>query len=148
MPDRLFIRALVTFDISRNKLRTEATNALADALCDAAPALGALSDVNLLGNHIGVERANKLVKLMESHRNLETLCGFRGNETELDLRGRYESLGTGCGVLVANEVRKIAGLTRLNVSAQSLGGHRDMHVGWVSDVAGVQALAAAILECK
>ena len=70
--------------------------------------------MNILANHIGVDQANALIKIMESHESLKTLCGFSGDETELDLSGR--GLTTGCAVLVAYEVKNNGALTSLNIS--------------------------------
>ena len=55
---------------------------------------GAISNVNILSNNIGAEQANKLIKIMENHSNLKTLCGFSGDETELDLSNK--NLSAGC----------------------------------------------------
>ena len=101
--------------------------------------------VNLLSNEIGAEQANELIKIMESKPNLKTLCGFSGNETELDLS--QKGLRAGCAVLVANEVKNNGALTSLNISNNSLGGHYHRRK-WISNMSGVKALAAAIPECK
>ena len=39
-------------------------------------------------------------------------------------------------------------LTSLNISANELGGYEDFEGEWISDMAGIQALAAAIPQCK
>ena len=77
--------------------------------------------------------------IMKSKDNLKTLCGFSGDETELDLSDK--GLTAGCGVLVANEIKNNGALTRLNVSDNNLANHG-------GDMSGVEALAAAIPECK
>ena len=41
--------------------------------------------MNILSNSIGAEQANELIAIMASKPNLKTLCGFSGDETELDL---------------------------------------------------------------
>jgi hypothetical protein len=108
---------------------------------------GALSNVNILSNNIGTEQASQLIKIMANKPKLKTLCGFSGNETELDLS--YEGLSTGCGVLVGNEVKNNGALTSLNISANKLEGYEDLDTGeWISDMTGIQALAAAIPQCK
>ena len=53
---------------------------IADGLCANA----AMASVNILSNNIGAEQANKLIAIMASKPNLTTLCGFSGDETELD----------------------------------------------------------------
>ena len=97
--------------------------------------------MNILSNRIGVEQANKLIKIMDSHRNLKTLCGLRGDETELDLSDK--ELGSGCGVLVANEVKNNGALTSLNLSENEL---CDIDVDGYGEynASGVTALCDAI----
>ena len=56
----------------------------------------------------------ELIKIMESHSNLKTLCGFSGDETELDLSKK--DLTAGCGVLVSNEIKNNRALAKLDIS--------------------------------
>ena len=79
---------------------------------------GVISNVNILSNNIGVEQANEFIKIMESHSNLKTLCGFSGDETLLDLSNK--NLGAGCGVLVANEVKNNRELMILDISKNKI----------------------------
>ena len=74
--------------------------------------------VNILGNDINVECANAFIEIMDSKASLKTLCGFSGNETELDLS--QKDLTAGCAVLVANEVKKNGVLASLNMSNNML----------------------------
>ena len=106
----------------------------------------ALSSVNMLNNGIGVEQANALVDIMKSKDNLKTLCGFSGDETELDLSSKR--LTPGCAVLVANEVKNNGAVTNLDISNNRLGGYYNAYAEWISDMNGIKALAAAIPECK
>ena len=80
-------------------------------------AKGALVTVNIMCNHIGIEQANEFIKIMESHSNLKTLCGFSGDETLLDLSNKNlgAGLGAGCGMLVANEVKNNRELMILDI---------------------------------
>ena len=78
---------------------------------------GALTSLNILSNDIGVEQANALIETMKSKDNLNTLCGFSGGETELDLSGK--GLTAGCGVLVANEIKNNGAMTSLNLNLSS-----------------------------
>ena len=75
--------------------------------------------VNLLANNIGVVQANALIEILKSKDTLKTLCGFSGNETELDLSG--QGLNAGCGVLVANEVRDNGALVSVNLLNNAIG---------------------------
>ena len=89
--------------------------------------------MNILSNDIGTEQANELIKIMESKDNLKTLCGFSGDETELDLS--HKGLRAGCAVLVANEVKNIGALTSLNLASNLL------------KAEGAKQVAAALPEC-
>jgi hypothetical protein len=48
---------------------------------------GALSSANLLWNHIGIDQAKALATILKGHSALKSLCGNRGDETELDISG-------------------------------------------------------------
>ena len=67
--------------------------------------------MNILSNDIGAEQANALIKIMESKSNLTTLCGFSGDETELDLSEK--DLTAGCALLVANAIKNNEALVKL-----------------------------------
>ena len=62
-----------------------------------------LSSINLLGNQTSPELAQGLIKIMESHKNLTTLCGIQRNEAELNLSNK--NLGAGCAVLLSSELQ-------------------------------------------
>jgi hypothetical protein len=79
------------------------------ALADVMPDMGAMSSVNVLGNSIGVEQAQELIKNLQAKDKLTTLCGFSGDETELDLSNK--NLSAGCAVLVANEISDMAAMS-------------------------------------
>jgi hypothetical protein len=70
-----------------------------------------LSSANLLGNSIGVEQAQALLKIKEAKPGLTTLCGLSGEETELDLSGK--KLGRGCAILLASEMDANGSLSSL-----------------------------------
>jgi hypothetical protein len=57
-------------------------------LASELPDKGALSSVNLLFNGIGTEKAQALVIILKEHPALKSLCGNKGNETELDMSGK------------------------------------------------------------
>jgi hypothetical protein len=83
---------------------------------------GAISSVNVLGNFIGVEQALELIKILHTKEKLTTLCGFIGDETELNLSKK--NLSAGCGVLVANEFSDMRALLSLNISDNQLVGKK------------------------
>jgi hypothetical protein len=78
------------------------------ALVNAIKNHGGLSIVNLLSNNIRPRQARELIKLMESKDKLITLCGFSREETKLDLDNA--NLGSGCAMLIANEIEQNAAL--------------------------------------
>jgi hypothetical protein len=80
---------------------------------------GSLSSANLLGNSIGVEQAQALLKIKEVKPGLTTLCGLRGDETELDLSGKGLT-GPGCAILLAPEMEANGSLSSLDVSSNQL----------------------------
>jgi hypothetical protein len=50
-------------------------------------------------------------------------------------------------IALASAIKNMGAMTSLNISDNRLGGYYDSGK-WVSDMSGVQALAAAIPECK
>jgi hypothetical protein len=78
---------------------------------------------------MGVGQAQKLVSILQAKRKLTTLCGFRGDETELDLNAgsvssttRAAGLSGGCAVLIANEVNHLEGLLVLKLGRNGFKG--------------------------
>jgi Ran GTPase-activating protein (RanGAP) involved in mRNA processing and transport len=96
-------------------------NGAADALvlADEIKDMGSLSSANLLGNRIGVEQAQALLKIKEAKPGLTTLCGLSGDETELDLSGK--GLSAGCAILLAPEIEANGSLVSLNLAENYLG---------------------------
>jgi hypothetical protein len=93
------------------------------ALADAIPDMVAILSVNILKNGIGVEQARALVIILKEHPTLKSLCGNRGNETELDMSGKMN--GAGDAVMLAAEVIDNGALTSLDISNNQLvGGNR------------------------
>ena len=72
-----------------------------------------LVSVNILGNYIGAEQAQNLVKILEEHKKLKSLCGNTGNETELDMSGKH--LGDIGVTLLTPEIVANLALTDLNI---------------------------------
>ena len=70
-----------------------------------------MSSVNLLGNWIGVEQAQALLKIKEAKPGLTTLCGLSGDETELDLSGK--GVLPRCAILLAPEMEANGSLSKL-----------------------------------
>ena len=77
-----------------------------------------LTSMDILGNNIGAEQAQKLIELLDTSATLKTLCGFTGEEVELDLSKR--SLSASCAVLVANEIKVNRALTSIKINDYAL----------------------------
>ena len=101
---------ITELDLSNNKLNSVAAKILSEDIQDR----GQLSSANLLGNWIGVEQAQALLKIKEVKPGLTTLCGLSGDETELDLSGK--GLSAGCAILLAPEIQANWSLSSLTFS--------------------------------
>jgi hypothetical protein len=75
--------------------------------------------VNLLKNSIGFGQATDLVSILKEHPTLKSLCGNKGNETELDMSGKMG--GAEDAIMLAAEVVDNGALTSLNLANNSLG---------------------------
>ena len=62
----------------------------------------AISSVNLLKNDIGTDEAKALVSILKEHPTLKSLCGNRGDETELNMSGKMK--GAGDAIMLVPEV--------------------------------------------
>jgi hypothetical protein len=111
---------------------------------------GSLTSINLLMNEIPVKQAQALVETMQAQQTLTTLCGVGREESELDFssqgiaRGRrggctfvhnhwlsfsdgnvvtkwVRRLGAGDAVLIANDIKNMDALTKMNLSGNSIG---------------------------
>jgi hypothetical protein len=89
------------------------------ALANAIPDMGAISSANLLKNDIGVEQAGALVIILKEHPTLKSLCGNKGDETELDMSGKMK--GAEDAVMLAAEFVDNGALTSLNLSSNDIG---------------------------
>ena len=102
--------------------------------------------VNILKNYIGVEQANILVGILKEHPTLMSLCGNKGNETELNMSGKMD--GAEDAIMLAPEIVANGALVSLDMSSNHLAGYWDSSGTWISDMTGIKALAAAIPECR
>jgi hypothetical protein len=103
-------------NMSGKKIGVEGAIMLAPEIVDN----GALSSANLLKNHIPVEQAQELEKIMRAKQNLTTLCcGLSGKETELDFSG--QDLEAGDAVLIANDIKDNGALSVVNVMGNNTG---------------------------
>jgi hypothetical protein len=89
--------------------------------------------VNLLKNSIGVGQAKDLVSILKEHPTLKSLCGNKGNETELDMSVKVN--GAGDAIMLAAEVVDNRAMTSLNLASNELG------------VEGAKIIAACLPKC-
>ena len=90
----------------------------AAVLADELPAKGALVSANLLNNNIGAEQAQKLATILKEHATLKSLCGNKGDETELDMSGK--KMGPDGAIMLAPEIVANGTLALLNISNNQL----------------------------
>jgi hypothetical protein len=81
-------------------------------------AKGAILSANLLKNGIGVEQARALVIFLNEHPTLKSLCGNKGDETELDMSSKMK--GAEDAIMLVGEIDNGA-TTSLNLGENDLG---------------------------
>jgi Ran GTPase-activating protein (RanGAP) involved in mRNA processing and transport len=87
----------------------------------------AVSSVNLLKNKIGSDQAEALISMLKEHPTLKSLCGNRGDETELDMNGKMD--GAGDAIMFAAEVIDNGAMPGLNLAGNNIG-QLVMSDGW------------------
>jgi hypothetical protein len=97
-----------------DKLEGTGIIALATAISD----MSAISLVNLLLNNIGVDQAEGLVGILKKHPTLKSLCGNKGNETELELSGKMR--GAGDASMLVPDIIDNGALTKLDISGNNI----------------------------
>ena len=100
--------------------------------------------VNILNNSIGTEQAQNLATVLKEHPTLKSLCGNKGDETELDMSGK--NMGADGAIMLAPEIVANGALTSLNVSNNALCGTAVIHGRpyGTFDASDVTTLAIAI----
>jgi hypothetical protein len=79
----------------------------------------AISSVNLLKNDIGVDQAKALAHILKEHPTLKSLCGNKGDETELDMSSKMS--GAGDAIMLVAEIIDNGALIKLDISNNSIG---------------------------
>ena len=74
--------------------------------------------MNILKNYIGVEQANILVGVLKEHPTLMSLCGNKGNETELNMSGKMD--GAQDAIMLAPEIVANGALAILDISGNAI----------------------------
>jgi hypothetical protein len=88
------------------------------ALADVISDMGAILSANLLKNRIGVAQAEVLVSILKEHPTLKSLCGNKGNETELDMSGKM--WGAEDAIMLIAEIVDNGALSYLSLSKNAL----------------------------
>ena len=79
---------------------------------------GALSSANLLGNRIGIDQAKAFATILKEHPALKSLCGSKGDETELDMSGKMD--GAGDAIMLVPELIDNGALLVLYLTSNNL----------------------------
>jgi hypothetical protein len=80
--------------------------------------MGAISSVNLLKNDMGTDQAQALVSILKEHPSLKSLCGNKGDETELDMSGKMK--GAVDAIMLVPEIIDNGALLVLNLASNNL----------------------------
>jgi hypothetical protein len=122
----------------------------------------AISSVNVRFNDIGTEQAQALANILKEHATLKSLCGNKGNETELDMSGEPgKRLGAEGAIILAPEIADNGAISSLNLSQNALTSGKYNRISLLSgtksdpvkhpynyetDMSGLIALADAIKD--
>jgi Ran GTPase-activating protein (RanGAP) involved in mRNA processing and transport len=116
-------------DLSGNGVGPVSENSLkfAVALSPGLADNGTMSSVNLLKNEIDVDQAEDLVSILKEHPTLTSLCGNKGDETELDMSCKQmdtngKMSGAGDAIMLAAEIIGNRAMTSLNLANTELWG--------------------------
>jgi hypothetical protein len=77
-------------------------------------------------NHIGIEQAQALANILKEHATLKSLCGNKGDETELDMSGKEMRVWD--AIMLAPEIADNGAMTSLNLSDNKLGPEAAKHL--------------------
>jgi hypothetical protein len=83
---------------------------------------GALSSVNLLKNRIRINQAEALASMLKEHPALKSLCGNKGNETELDMSDKMD--GAEDAIMLAAEIVDNGAILSVNLLHNRIGIHQ------------------------
>ena len=101
-------------NVSNNRFFSKDVPMLADAISN----MGALSSANLLKNDISTNQARALVSILKKHATLKSLCGNKGNETELDMSGKMG--GAADAIMLVPEIIDNGAILSLDISNNSI----------------------------
>jgi hypothetical protein len=96
------------------------------AIANVIPDMRALSSANLLMNNIGTEQAQVLANILKEHPTLKSLCGNKGDETELDMSGK--KMRTDGAIMLAPEFIDNGAMTVLNLASNFINAEGAKHI--------------------
>jgi hypothetical protein len=125
------------------------------AVANAIKDMRAISSANLLKNGISIDQARVLASILKDHPTLKSLCGNKGDETELDMSAKMS--GAEDAIMLAPEITDNGALSSLDLSSCKLtrgtfhgrnGGMNphEFDSNYDTDMSGVTALANAIKD--
>jgi hypothetical protein len=79
-------------------------------------------------NDIGAQQAHALANVLKEHATLKSLCGNKGNETELDMSGKKiggKKIGADGAIMLAPEIADNGALVKLDISSNYIGGEQE-----------------------
>lgn len=115
------------------------------AIANALPAMRALVRLDIHGNRLQANGGKALAGALQNNNIMKELniasnnLGNNGSNVKTDMSGV---------LAICDAISTMGALTVLNISRNSLGGFHLDRNGWISDMTGIKALAAAIHECK
>jgi hypothetical protein len=68
---------------------------------------------------MGTDQAKALVSILKEHPTLKSLCGNRGDETELNMNGKMK--GAADAIMLVPEITDNGAMTSLNLALNKLG---------------------------
>ena len=87
--------------------------------------------MNILKNNIGNEQAQNLAAILKEHATLRSLCGNKGDETELDMSGKR--MGADGAIMLAPEIVANGALTSLDLSSNRIPNHQETNLRKICD---------------
>jgi hypothetical protein len=75
--------------------------------------------VNVLGNGIGIEQAQVLAAILKEHPTLKSMCGHKGDETELNMSGK--NIGSAGAIMLAPEIVDNGAISSVNLLLNNIG---------------------------
>jgi hypothetical protein len=114
---------LTELDVSANGLFCDNSGgdgpAFARGISEGLAGNGVISSVNLLKNSIGTDQAKTSMSILKEHPTLKSLCGNKGNETELDMSSKMS--GTGDAIMLAAEIIDNGAISQFTFSGDGRG---------------------------